>query len=245
MYFCELLSSGNCLKLYLMGNSLSSMIDGSSLLWMVLHFYCLFSYSSLLDLQYGGRIWKSLTTREQARETGISVREAEWRIDVEVFLDEYPRWELGALHWSVILQEMFQHATEWGHKEVERLIHCRCQGSASEPNLEAGHSAMELVGYRTSHKKIWDIYHSVYLLRRPPGLPPCGDQQRRAIHDILSSLRSWLHWHGYPATTGEGQESKEEWLLRPSKRESYEEVLRAACQGHWKLPKCFKVISKG
>ena len=43
---------------------------------------------------------------------GILVREEEYRIDVELFLDEYPRWELGALHWSVILHEMFLHTAE-------------------------------------------------------------------------------------------------------------------------------------
>ena len=59
---------------------------------------------------------------EQARETGILVREAEQRIDIELFLDEYPRWELGAPHWSVILHEMFLHAAKQGHKEAERLI---------------------------------------------------------------------------------------------------------------------------
>ena len=95
-----------------MGNSLLSMTDGSSLLWMVLHFYYLFSYSSLLELQYGGRIWKSQTSREQARETGILVREVDQRIDIELFLDDYPRWELGAPHQSVILHEMFLHTAE-------------------------------------------------------------------------------------------------------------------------------------
>ena len=95
-----------------MGNSLLSMINSPPLLWMVLCLYCLFSYSSLLDLQYGGRIQKSQTAREQARETGISVREAEQRIDAELFLDECPRWELGAPHQSIIPHEMFLHAAE-------------------------------------------------------------------------------------------------------------------------------------
>ena len=79
---------------------------------MVLHFYCLFCYASLLKLQYGGRIHKSQITKEWAREMGISVREAECRIDRELFLDEYPRWELGAPHWLVILHEMFLYAAE-------------------------------------------------------------------------------------------------------------------------------------
>ena len=186
-----------------MGNSLSSMTGNSlcclmaiaSSSWMVLCFYCLFSYRSLLELHYGWRLKKSQTAREQARETGILVREAEWRIDTELFLNEYPRWELGAPHQSIILHEMFLHAAKWGQKEVERLIHQGCQGSMSRSDLEADQSIMELVGYQTSHKEIQDIYHSVYLLRRSLGLPLCGSEQKgRAICDILSSQRTWLHW---------------------------------------------------
>ena len=66
---------------------------------------------------------KSQTAREQAMEVGLSVREAEWRIDAELFLNEYPRWELGAPHQSVILHEMFLHTAEQGQQEAERLIH--------------------------------------------------------------------------------------------------------------------------
>ena len=83
-----------------------------SFLWMVLCFYCLFSYPSLLELHYGGRIRKSQTARDKARETGLSVREAEQRIGAELFLDEYPRWELGATHWPIILHEMFLHTSK-------------------------------------------------------------------------------------------------------------------------------------
>ena len=139
-----------------------------SYLWVVLHFCCCFSYPCLFELHKGGRLRKTQTTREWAREMGLLVREAEQRIDAELFLSEYPRWELGAPHWSIILHEMFLHAAKWGQKEVERLI---CQGSISSPDLEADQSAMELMGYWTSHKEIQDIYHSVYLLRRSPGLP--------------------------------------------------------------------------
>ena len=93
---------------------------------------------------------------------GILVREAECRTDIGLFLNEYPRWELGAPHWSVILHEMFLHTADQGQKEVEHMVHWGHRGSTSDPNLEAGHSAMELVGYWTSCKEISDIYHSVY-----------------------------------------------------------------------------------
>ena len=93
---------------------------------------------------------------------------------------------------------------------------------------------MELVGYQTSHKEIQDIYHSVYLLRRCPGLPPCGSQWRReVIHDILSSLRSQLHQWMYPTAAKEARWPVDEHQSRPRRRDSYEEALweiRAAYQ---------------
>ena len=87
------------------------------------------------------------------------------------------------------------------------------------------------MGYWTSHKEIWDIYQSVYLLWRPPGLPSCGDWlRRRTIWDILSSLKDWLHRHRYPATAGEDLKPQEEWWSRPNIWEPYEEALRVAHQ---------------
>ena len=81
---------------------------------------------------------------------GTSVRESEYRIDVKLFLNEYPQRELGTPHWSVILHEMFLHAAERGQKEMECMVLWGCQGSMLEPNPEVGQSAMELVGYQTS-----------------------------------------------------------------------------------------------
>ena len=49
------------------------------------------------------------------------------------------------------------------------------QGIVSEPDPRADLSAMELVGYQTSRQEMRDIYHSVYLLRRFPGSPSCGE----------------------------------------------------------------------
>ena len=135
--------------------------------WSV--FYCFFSYSTLLELHYGGRVQRSQIAQEQAKEMGTSVRESEHRIDVELFFDECLRWEFGTPHRSVILHEMFLHAAERGQKEAEHMVCWSHRGSALEPDQEAGHSTMELVGYQTSHKEIRDIYQSVYLLWRPPG----------------------------------------------------------------------------
>ena len=139
-------------------------------------------------------------------------------------------------HWSVILHEMFLHATKWGQKEAERFVHWGHQGSLPRPDLEADQSVMKLVGYGTSHKQIWDLYHTVYLLRRSPGPPHCGPQQRReAIHDILSSLRNRLHWQVYPIAAKEYTRGPvDEPQSTPRRRgDSHEEALweaRMACQ---------------
>ena len=86
-------------------------------------------------------------------------------------------------------------------------------------------------GYQTSCKEIRDIYQSVYLLRRLPGPPSCGNQlRRRTIQDIHSSLKDQMHRCGYPAATREGLELEEEWWPRPNRWEPYKEALRVAHQ---------------
>ena len=219
-----------------------------SYLWIVSYLCCLFSYPNLLESHYRGRMSKSQTTREQAIEVGLSVREAEWRLDAELFLDEYPRWELGAPHWSVILHEMFLHAAKQGQKEAERFICWGHQGSLPRPDLEADQSAMKLMGYQTSHKEIPDIYHSVYLLKRSPGPLPCRLQKiREAIHDILFFLRSWLHWRVYPIAAKEDTWGPVDEPQSRSRRrgDSPEEALweaRTACQRALEATQVLKAI---
>ena len=70
------------------------------------------SYLALLTLRYGDRMEKSWVTHHQVEEEGLSIREVERVIESEMFLDEYPQWELGTPHQTVILHEMFHHAVE-------------------------------------------------------------------------------------------------------------------------------------
>ena len=123
---------------------------------------------------------RAQVAQEWAEEKGISFRESEQMVDSELFLNEYPRWGLGTPHQSVVLHEMFLHATGQGQKEAECMFCQGCQGSVSEPEPGADQSTMELVGYQTSRKEMRDIYHSVYLLRRTSGTPSCGEQERRS-----------------------------------------------------------------
>ena len=118
----------------------------------------------------------------------ISIRETKCQIDIGLFLDKYPLWGLGTPHCSVILHEMFLHATDRGWKEAECMVHWGCQGSIMGPDPQAGPSTMELVWYHTSRKEIQDIYQSVLLLWRLPGLPCCGNEQRKRWSRISISL---------------------------------------------------------
>ena len=128
----------------------------------------------------------SQVAQEQAKETGTPIREAECQIDVRLFLDEYPQWELCTPHRSVILHEMFLYAANRGQQEAECMVYWGC---VTRPDQGVVQSAMELLGYWTCHKEIQDVYVSVYLLQRPPGIPSCGEQiRKRTIRDILSSL---------------------------------------------------------
>ena len=104
-----------------------------------------------------------------------------------------------------------------------------CCGSVYDLGSEADQSTMELVRYHTSQRKMRDIYQSVYLLQRVPSLLLFGAQPRRkAIQDILSSLKSRLHRCGCSATI-RNLESHEE-QVRLNRCNSYEEDLGAAHQ---------------
>ena len=85
---------------------------------------------------------------------GISIRETKHQIDIGLFLDEYPQWELGTPHQSMILHEMSLHAAARGWKEAEHMICQGCWGSTMGPDPQVGLSIMELVWYQTSHKEI-------------------------------------------------------------------------------------------
>ena len=151
-------------------------------------------------LKYGNRMEKSQVACHWVEEEGLSFREAERVIKSKLFLDKYPQWGLQTPHQMVILHEMFLHATGQGQKEAEHMSCLGHQSSIPEPNPKVDQSAMELVGYQTSRKEIREVYHSVYLLRRSPGSPSCGESKRkRAIQDILSSLQTRLQRWTYSA----------------------------------------------
>ena len=177
-------------------------------------------------LTYGDRMEKTREARCRAEWEGLSFREAKWVVEMELFLDEYPRWNMGSPHRSVTLHKMFLHAASWGRKEAEHMCHQGCPGSMREPSSEADQSTLHLVGYHTSWREMRDVYHSVYLLNRAPGFPSCGEAaRRRAIQEILSSLQDRLWRWTSPAEARDALESERE--LAP---QTYEVALQIACQ---------------
>ena len=86
-----------------------------------------FSYTTLLTLTYGSRMGKNSGGLPYGG-TG----EAERVVEMELFLNEYPHWNIGSPHRSVILHKMFLHAASQGQKEAECMCHWGCPGNIRE-----------------------------------------------------------------------------------------------------------------
>ena len=100
---------------------------------------------TLLSLRYGDRVQRTLAAQDWAEEDDISIREAKHQIDIGLFLDEYPRWELGTPYRAIILHELFLHAADRGWREAEQMVHQGCHGSVYDPESKVDQSTMELV----------------------------------------------------------------------------------------------------
>ena len=57
-----------------------------------------FSYMTLLSLIYGSRMEKTCEAHCRAEQEGLSFREAEQVVEMELFLNEYPCWNIGSPH---------------------------------------------------------------------------------------------------------------------------------------------------
>ena len=93
---------------------------------------------------------KTQEAHHVAEQERLSYREAEWVVESNLFLEKYPRWDLGSPHQSVILHEMFLHVESQGRKEAECMCHRGCLSYVREPNLEEDQSTLQLIGYHMS-----------------------------------------------------------------------------------------------
>ena len=163
--------------------------------WVVSYFCCLFSYHSLLELHYGEKHEKSLTAKDWANAEGLSVRDTECHMDMDMFLDGFTGWEVGSPHNPIILHKMFQYTMEQGWKEVEWMF---CWGhwhGLLKLDPKAGISTVWLVGPQTSKEEFRALYYEVYKLRRLPGSPPWElEWMEEMATEIVSSLKDHLGW---------------------------------------------------
>ena len=114
-------------------------------------------------------------------------------MDIKMFLDDYLHWEVGGLHCSLILHEMFLQATHAGRREAEQMICQDCWHGILCLDLWADQSIIQSVGSHTSREEIQDLYYQVYKLRRLPGSLPCGPEWADMLaRDIVSSLKNHL-----------------------------------------------------
>ena len=135
--------------------------------------------------KYGSKRDKALAAKGWAIRESLSVWETEWLMDVKLFLEGQAKWEMDSPYHCVMIHEMFQHASEQGPKEAERMVCWGCQHELSKLDPEADMSAIQLVGPQTSRKEIKPLYYEVYKLQRPPGSPP---REPELMAEVVSSL---------------------------------------------------------
>ena len=140
-----------------------------------------------------------------ARTQNVSVREAEWWLDADAYLQEQRQWAHGKLHCEYLCQQMFLHAAVTGGSEHNCAI---CQGQREpSPKQDVGvePTAMELVIPNPMHQDIEDLYQDIYQLCRLPGRGPCEEAMEEFLHkEILYSIKEcpWLKW---PSAQPEGE----------------------------------------
>ena len=137
-----------------------------------------------------------------------------------------PSRKLGSPHQLVILHKMFPHATEWGWERggkacplgplgqcVEAWPGSRpiCLGTSGVPNL--------------SERDMGHLSQCLSVEKVPQSSPfQVLKEKKKAINDILSSLKGQLHQLVYPVTDRETWGLMDECLSGPTGIDSYEET---------------------
>ena len=85
------------------------------------------------------------------------MREAEWWLDADAYLQEQWQWAHGSLHHEYLCQQMFLHATMTGQSEYEHAICWGWWGPSPKQDLGAEPTAMELVGLTSMYQDIKDL----------------------------------------------------------------------------------------
>ena len=87
---------------------------------MVVHlfsFSC--SYHKLLVVRYGSKWERCQEAKRRSPEGQGPIREMEWAVDVDLFLNAQNQWAEDSPHCLILLYEMFLHAAAEGRKEAK------------------------------------------------------------------------------------------------------------------------------
>ena len=183
---------------------------------------CYSSYHTLLELHPTNKWNKTAAAKRQVQREGISVRVAEWHLDADLFLDEYPRWEAGDPQCPYHLQAMFVYAKAARWKEYEQAIHQGHQQSSPGLDTEAEVPAIQLIEFKTNStmKFINSKVHQA---------PYCVAQRRWRVdlgNPQLSERASVVKMGFHPAR---GMGSYQYFEVRPPSRALSED----ASEGQW------------
>ena len=143
----------------------------------------------------------------------------------------------------------------WGGRKWRGLSTEAISMACPRLNPEVDVPAVQLVGYWTSQKEIWDLYHEVYLLKRlsgPAALWAQPDERGHQRHPVLpeepltktrGALPCWRRTKGGlpqplcgPATKWDptpGPKRETAHMMKPSRRP------RRLTGWHWRLPTCW------
>ena len=136
-------------------------------------------------------------TKRLTREIGISVREAEWQLDADAYLEEQWCWTPGGLHHEYLYQQMFSHAATTGQSVYDHAIHWGEREPLPKQDLGVEPTAMELICPDSIQEEIGDLYWDVYQLQRLPRRGWWEEATKEWLHqNILDSLKEclWLKW---------------------------------------------------
>ena len=187
--------------------------------------------------KYGSKREKFQVAKQQAADEWRPVREMEWLMNVELFLEGQAQWEEDSPHLLVIMHEIFQHAAAEGQKEAEQIVCQGCWQKLPQLNPEAGLPAIQLVGPETSKEELQELYLEVYKLHRLPGSPP---GEPALLEEELSSIKDHQGQEGERASAATVRPHPEHpipWEAEPPRRKK--EKLSGEKSGHhtWSPPK--------
>ena len=143
------------------------------------------SYHKLLVARYGSKWEQCQEAKWRSAEGWGSIREMEWVVDVDLFLNAQNHWADDSPHHLMILHEMFLHATSEGQKEAEQVMHQGYQQHMPQLDPRADLPAIQLVHPKIGRRELLDLYLEVYKLHRLPGSPP---GESAILQEILSAI---------------------------------------------------------